>query len=203
MFLMFICVDAQKKKSSKLVRKKAAIAQSVSIPVETENWKQFVSEELGIACDFPKQPFKETIFRDEFGIQVKSSSVQIYINKNYYLIEVREYPKLFLPKASDLAEGYGEWLKTYILRNVKIRSERTFVFQKYSAVEFIYQQNPRELIIHRSIVVNQKLFQILFQLEFKKGEKVEQVLENNKERITKFFDSFKFTEEFSINPDVG
>jgi hypothetical protein len=119
------------------------------------------------------------------------------------LIEVRIYPKSFLPNQTDLAEGYGDWLKTYILKNVKIRSERTFVYRKFAAVEFTYQQNPKELIIHRSIVVNQRLFQILLQLDLKSGETAEKALESNKERITKFFDSFMFTEEVAFDSDIG
>lgn len=65
--------------------------------VEVEDWKEFESKELNLKLIFPKEPTVSVRDYKEFGnVKVKSSIIQSFINTDYYLVEVREYPPLSL-----------------------------------------------------------------------------------------------------------
>src|SRR5437868_4327342 len=84
---------------------------------ETENWQENDFKDLKIKLSFPKTPTRDEnkIVEGDGVLQVKSTVIQSYINGNYYMIEIREYPKNFLPKRSNLGESYANWFKTYML----------------------------------------------------------------------------------------
>jgi len=187
---------AQKKPKTPVRRTGRTLVKSIAPPkIETENWQEFESNELSLKLIFPKEPTLSENSYVEFGrFQVKSSIIQSYINTDYYLVEVRQYPADALPERDDLGESYGGWLKKYVLSRATIISEKTVNFGKYKLVEFVYQQSPNEVLIHRALVVGQTLYQIMVQLEIKKPDTLEQTIEKNRGKIDKFFLSFELTE---------
>jgi hypothetical protein len=193
----FSSVPAQKK-SKPVVRggKYGRLTKSVTKPkVEVENWKEFESTDLKLKLIFPKEPTESVNNFNDVGVKVKSSVIQSFINTDYYMVEVREYPPNALPERDDLIESYGAWMKTFILRDVKVISDKTFDFGQFKVVEFVYQQTANDVLIHRSMVVGQKLYQIIIQFEIKKPDTLEQTIEKNKSKIDKFFLSFELTDE--------
>jgi hypothetical protein len=197
----FNSVPAQKK--SKTIVKGGnygRIMKSVTKPkVEVENWKEFESTDLKLKLIFPKEPTESVNSFNEAGVKVKSSVIQSFINTDYYMVEVREYPPNALPERADLIQSYGAWMKTFILRDVKVISDKAFDFGQFKMVEFVYQQTANEVLIHRSMVVGQKLYQIIIQFEIKKPDTLEQTFEKNKSKIDKFFLSFELTDEQFIS----
>jgi len=188
-------VFAQKKGKTPVRNKGRTAVQSVSQPkIEVESWKEFESAGSKLKLIFPKEPTVSESQYVEFGrFEVKSVVFQSFINTDFYMVEVREYPKDVLPERNDLGESYGEWLKRFILFKVKIISEKTVNFGQYKLVEFVYQQTANEVLIHRALVVGQNLYQIIVQFEIKKPDTIEQTLEKNKSKIDKFFLSFELT----------
>jgi len=201
LLLLLICVApgilAQKTKS-KTTKRKVIRTVTVQVPKEKpeeENWQENDFKNLKIKLSFPKVPATTEIKRFEGGVlEVKSSIIQTYLNGNYYMIEVREYPKSFLPKRSDLGESYANWLKTYLLPKIAIVSEKSIDYGQYKGVEFVYTQTNKEVIVHRVFVVGDKLYQLLVQVKTVDAETVKQALEKNKDKIQKFLDSFELYE---------
>lgn len=195
-FLAGITVSAQKRTKPAVRTAGRTPVKSFSRPkIEVENWKEFKSDALNLRLMFPKEPTVSENKTPEYGrLDVKSTIIQSYINTDFYMVEVREYAEGTLPDRSDLGERYALWLKTYILSRVKILSEKTVEYGQYKQVEFVYQQMPNEVLIHRAFVVGQKLYQIIVQFEVKKPETLEQTIEKNRSKIDKFFLSFELTE---------
>jgi hypothetical protein len=192
--------DAQKKSKTTVKRVTGRTAIRTAPKVEVENWKVFESADLNLKLIFPKEPTLSVRNLVEAGeFKVKSSVVQSYINTDYYMVEVREYPEGIIPDGTNLGENYGAWLKTFILSRTNIKSERTFEFNQYKMVEFVYQQIDNEVLIHRAMVVGNKLYQIILQFEIKKPETIEQTIEKNKGKIDKFFLSFELTDDRFIS----
>jgi hypothetical protein len=118
------------------------------------------------------------------------------------MIEVREYREDVLPDKLDLAANYADWMKTFVLPDNKIISEKTYNYEFYKIVEFVYQQTQNDVLIHRSLVVGKNLYQMIIQLEIKKSENLERALSNNNEQVKRFFDSFEITENNLNNSTV-
>ena len=196
----FSSVAAQKKSKTPVKRPYRTIIKPVPKPkIEVENWKEFESADLKLKLIFPKEPTVSVNSYNEAGVKVKSSIIQSFINTDYYLVEVREYPPNELPDREDLIESYGSWMKTFILRDVNVISDKSFDFGQFKMVEFVYQQTANEVVIHRSMVVGQKLYQIIIQFEIKKPDTLEQTIEKNKSKTDKFFLSFELTDEQFIS----
>lgn len=165
--------------------------------VEVEDWKEFESKELNLKIILPKPPTVSVNTNTFEGNGVKSFVIQSYINTDYYMVEVREYPAGIIPNRTDMGENYGAWLKRFILSRVTVISEKTFDYNQYRMVEFVYQQIGSEILIHRAMVVGDRLYQFIVQFEVKKPETVEQTIQKNKGKLDKFFLSFEITgEEF-------
>ncbi len=162
--------------------------------VEVEDWKEFESTDLNLKLIFPKVPTVAVSDVTEGGrIKVKSSVIQSYINSDFYLVNVREYPPGIIPDRTDLGEGFGLWLKTFVLFDVKVISQKTFDVGRYKTVEFVYQQSETDVLVHRSLIVGNRLYQVIVQYEVKKPETVEQTIQRNKAKLDKFFLSFEIT----------
>lgn len=201
MFLAFgfQSVLAQKKPTAPK-RKLRTIIPKIPVPkIEAENWQPFEAGEDNLRILFPKEPTTSKTNYTEFGrYNVDSTVIQAYINTDYYMVEVRKYPAGTLADRTDLAESYGEWLKTFILARVKIINEKSVGFNQYKMVEFVYQQSGSEVLVHRAMVAGDHLYQLIVQYEIKKGETLEQSIEKNRPKIDKFFLSFELTgEEFT------
>jgi hypothetical protein len=184
-------------KKSKVKTRMVGRVQTVFKPkIEVEDWKEFESEDLKLKVLFPKPP---TVNKNEFvegGIrQVKSTIVQSFINSDFYMIEVREYPAGTIPESTSAGENYGAWLKRFVLARVDVKKEKIVNFGKYKMVEFVYQQSSGEVTIHYTLVIGQKLYQMIVQLEVKKPNTLEQTIEKYKSKIEKFFLSFEISEE--------
>ena len=184
-------------KKSKVKTRMVGRTQTVFKPkIEVEDWKEFESEELKLKVLFPKPP---TISKNEFvegGVrQVKSTTVQSFVNSDFYMIEVREYPAGTIPEINNAGENYGAWLRRFVLARVDVKKEKIVNFGKYKMVEFVYQQSPGEVTIHYALVVGQKLYQMIVQLEVKKPDTLEQTIEKYESKIDKFFLSFEITED--------
>lgn len=171
--------------------------------VEIENWQEFDSKTLKLKIFFPKTPKVSEQKLAEYGIDVTSTSIQTDINGMFYLLEVSEFPKNTLPKRDDLGGVYGEFIKTYVLSGSKILSEKPIDFGKNRGVEFIYQDTKTAVIIHRILVIGQKLFQMMIHLTITKSDTYQQTIDKNKERIDKFFDSLQLHEEEVIDGTVA
>jgi len=199
-FLSGAALAVAQKKTKTPVKRVTGRTISRSVPVvEVENWKEFDSKELNLKLIFPKEPTISIVNKEELGVEVKSTIIQSYINTDYYLVEVREYPEGIIPDGTDLGESYGDWLKTFILSRIKIKSERAFDYGQYRMVEFVYQQIDGEVLIHRALVVGNKLYQIILQFEIKNPDTLDQTIEKNKGRIDKFFLSFELNDEQFIS----
>ena len=199
-----ITVFGQKRSTKSTKRKLRLIIKPIPEPkIETENWKQFESAGLKFRVNLPKEPTITKTEIDEGLTKAKSTIHQTYINQIYYMLEVREYPEGFLSDRNDLSLNYGEWMKDYVLDGIKVHNERVFDFGGNLAVEFVYQQTKNDLLIHRSYVVGQKLFQQIIQLEIKKSDNMEQTVEKNKEKINKFLDSFTLIENQTDDSLIG
>ncbi len=184
--------EAQRTKKPK---PKVVSSMSVQKPkVEVENWQEFDSKTLKLKLSFPKTPDSSERKMREYEFEINSTTVQTDINDIFYLLEVREYPKNTLPKRDDLGEHYAVWMKKYILRGSKILDENPIDFGKTKGVEFIYQDSPQEVNIHRVFVVGQKLFQLMVHLKIRKPDNYSQTIEKNREKIDKFFDSLQLYE---------
>lgn len=199
-----LTVNGQRKSANSAKRKLRIITKPLPKPkVETENWKEFVSPVLKFRINLPKEPTITEIEIEEDSVKAKSTIHQTYINQIYYLVEVREYPNVFLPDRNDLSLNYGIWMKDYVLDGIKVHNERVFDFGGNLAVEFIYQQTNNDLLIHRAYVVGQKLIQQIIQLEIKKPDNLEQTIEKNKTKINKFLDSFSLIETQTNDSLIG
>ncbi len=199
-----LTVNGQRKSADSAKRKLRIITKPLPKPkVETENWKEFVSPVLKFRINLPKEPTITEIEIEEDSVKAKSTIHQTYINQIYYLVEVREYPNVFLPDRNDLSLNYGIWMKDYVLDGIKVHNERVFDFGGNLAVEFIYQQTNNDLLIHRAYVVGQKLIQQIIQLEIKKPDNLEQTIEKNKTKINKFLDSFSLIETQTNDSLIG
>jgi len=197
--LLFGSPNVFGQKTSKPVVKRKIRTLVKPIPkakVEIENWKVFDEKDLKLKIAFPKNPTM-TVSNTVLGEPeaVKSSIVQAYVNGNFYMVEVREYPENFLPDRLDLGAEYGSWLKTFILSRNKIISEKNYDYEFYKIVEFVYQQTETDVLIHRAVVVGKNLYQMIIQIEIKKNDNLEQVIAKNNEKIKKFLDSFEITEK--------
>ena len=195
---------AQKRANKSPKRKLRLITKPIPEPkIETEDWNQFQSVELKFKMVFPKEPTKTVNEIDDGLTKAKSTVYQSYINQIYYMVEVRKYPKNFLPDRDDWSLTYGEWMKEYVLEGVNVHNERVFDFGGNLAVEFVYQQTKNDLLIHRACVVGQNLYQQIIQLEIKKNDNLEQTIEKNKEKINRFLDSFHIIENQINDSSVG
>lgn len=180
------------------------IPQNPQPKIETENWQEFDSKDLKLKLSFPKTPKIDT--RKQFEMQtveVTSTTVQTDINGNFYLLEVREYPKKLIPKRNDLGESYGEWLKQYILSGSRILEEKNVEFGNAKGVEFTYQDTSTAVILHRVFVVENRLFQLMVHLKVARGETYKQAIEKNTEKINKYFDSLQLYDELVIDGSVA
>jgi len=191
-----VSVEAQKTRR-KTVR--ANIPQKQQPKVEVENWQEFDSKALKLKLSFPKKPELNEREMSEFEHDLTSTTIQVEINGVFYLLEVREYPKNTLPKRDDLGESYAAWMKKYILSRSKILDEKLIDFGRTKGVEFVYQDSPQEVNLHRVFVVGQKLYQLMVHFNIKKLDTYSQTIEKNREKIDKFFDSFHLHEEEIID----
>ena len=198
-----IDVFAQKSRTAPAKKYRTIIKLPPKPKVEVENWKIFESKELKLKMSFPKEPTISVADEVPYESEaLKSSIAQTYINGNFYMVEVREYPENLLPDKLDLSKNYGEWMKIFILPKTKIISEKTFDYEFYRIVEFTYQQTETDVLVHRALVVGKNLYQIIVQLEIKKPTGIEETRAKNEEKIKKFFDSFEITEKSLNKPDV-
>ena len=208
LFIIFLLGSSEitaQKKSRPTGRKIRSIVKPAPKPkIETEDWKEFDAKDLAIKVVFPKTP---TVTKSEYAefeeVDVKSSTLQSYVNGVFYMVEAREYPKNFLPDRYDLGADYGSWLKQYILFRNKILSEKTFSFELYKIVEFTYQQMSNDVVIHRAVVIGDNLYQLIVQIEIKKPDNLEQTIEKNKEKIGRFFDSFVITNISELDSTIS
>lgn len=204
--LVFLCPENvfSQRKSKSSVKTIGKPYKTVKPKIEAEVWKEFDAEDLKIKVSFPKEPTVSAGIMAQFDPDVlKSSIIQSYINGNFYMVEVREYPKDFLPRRNDLGANYGIWLKEYIFTNNKMLSEKIFDLGSIKAVEFIYQETDRDVLIHRAFVFEDKLIQMIMQMELKKTETLQQLIEKNKEKIGNFFDSFEISEQLIPDSITG
>ncbi len=191
-------VEAQKTK------RKTVRTNVVQKPkVEIENWQEFDSKTLKLKILFPKTPTISEKKLAEDGIDLTSTSIQTDINDMFYLLEVSVFPKNTLPKRDDLGEVYATWIKTYVLSESKILSEKTINFGKTKGIEFIYQDTKTAVIIHRILIIGQKMFQMMIHLKITKPDTYQQTIDKNKERIDKFFDSLQLHEESVVDGTVA
>lgn len=203
-FISLNSASGQRKSANSAKRPLRIITKPLPKPkTETENWKIFVSPVLKFSVNLPKEPKISETEIEEDSIKAKSTIHQTYVNQIYYLVEVREYPKGFLPDRNDLSLNYGVWMRDYALEGVKVHNERVFDFGGNLAVEFIYQQTNNDLLLHRAYVIEQKLIQQIIQLEIKKPDDLEQTIEKNKDKINKFLDSFVLIESPAKDSMVG
>lgn len=158
--------------------------------VEIENWQEFSFEENDLKVSFPKKPESSRIETIELNTPVIIYTYQSAINDSYYLINISQYPKGFLPRRSDLSESFGGWLKEFVLDQQSILGERYIDWDGYSGAEFSYRQGLDEIIIHRIFVIDQKLYQLMIHFKAKKGENLTETVNRNKTQIDKFFNSF-------------
>lgn len=194
--LSFCCpeVPAQKSKRKTAVRRPVLGKFKPYVKkVEVEDWKEFESKELNLKMVLPKPPTVSVNTNTFEGNGVKSSVIQSYINTDYYMVEVREYPAGIIPNRTDMGENYGQWLKRFILSRVTVISEKSFDYNQFKMVEFVYQQIEGEVLIHRAMVVGDRLYQFIVQFEVKKPDTVEQTIQKNKAKFDKFFLSFEIT----------
>lgn len=200
---------SQTKTKKKVIRNRRILGRMIVKPkIEQEDWQEYENAELKIKLFFPKTPTLSTQnyserYSLEAGVEVKSTVIQSYINTDFYMLEIREYPKSFLPSRTDLGENYGAWLKRYILSRTTIIRQNNLELGRFKVVEFIYQQTPAEFTIHRAFVVGQKLYQLIVQFEIKNGETLEQTLEKNKAKTDKFLSFLELGEEELIESTVG
>lgn len=190
----WIEVSAQKKPKPSGKRPTVRTFKPVVKKIEVEDWKAFESIDLNLKLIFPKAPIVAVSDVVEGGtVKVKSSVIQSYINSDFYLVNVREYPPGIIPDRTDLGESFGLWLKTFILFDVNVISEKNFDFGRYKTVEFVYQQSETDVLVHRSLVVGNRLYQIIVQFDVKTPDTVEQTIQKNKAKLDKFFLSFEIT----------
>ncbi|HEY0457945.1 MAG TPA: hypothetical protein VGC97_02265 [Pyrinomonadaceae bacterium] len=196
----FIAAQQKTKAPVKRVSGRNLIKPIPKPKVEVENWKEFEFKDLNLKLIFPKEPtVTVSNYSETSRVKVISSVIQSIINTDYYMVEVREYPAGVLPNRTDLGESYGAWLRNYVLSGVNVVGENTFNFGAYKMVEFVYQQTPNDVLIHRTMVVGTKLYQIIIQFEVRNAETFEQVIAKNKSKIDKFFLSLELTEEQFIS----
>lgn len=204
--LSVITAAAQAKPKTK--KKPVTVVTAVPKPkIEDEVWKEFGSVDSQLKISFPKVP--EVNVKGEFEyigadkLPCEVTTIQSYINENFYLVNIRRYPQGFLANRDDLAQNFGAWLKTFILRGVQVKSENMRSYGHYKMVEFVYQQTSGEVVLHRAVVIGDRLFQLMLQLNVPKPLTPEQAIEKNQERINKFFDSFQVAEETIDDRNVG
>lgn len=188
--------------AQRIKKPKPKVVGSMSVQkpkVEAENWQEFDLKKLKLKLSFPKIPTTSERKMNEYEFEITSTTAQIDINDIFYLLEVREYPKNTLPKRDDLGESYAAWMKKYILSGSKILDEKNIDFGKTKGVEFVYQDSPLEVNIHRVFVVGQKLFQLMVHLKIRKPDTYSQTIEKNREKIDKFVDSLQLYEEEIID----
>ena len=158
--------------------------------IEIENWQEFSFEENDFKINFPKTPETNRLETKELDTPVTLYTYQAAINDSYFLVNISQYPKDFLPRRNDLGEHFGSWLKEFILDEQSILGERYLDWDGYSGAEFVYRQGTDEIIIHRIYVIDQKLCQLMIHLKANKGETLPETVNRNKTQIDKFFDSF-------------
>jgi hypothetical protein len=192
-----IAVPAQKKSKTSGKRPTFRTLTKPTVKkVEVENWKEYEFKDLTLKLVLPKEPTVSVSNNTEGRqVKVKASVIQSYINTDYYMVNVREYPPGIIPDRTDMGASYGFWLKTYVLSRVSIISEKSFDYNRYKMIEFVYQQMENELIVHRVMVVGDKLYQFIVQFEVKKPDTIEQTIQKNKSKLDKFFLSFELTDE--------
>lgn len=205
--ILLICstnVLGQTKSTTEPKRKLRLIVKPTPKPkVEAEIWKEFQSKEISIKASFPKTP---TVTKNAYNdglVDVKSTVIQAYLNQNFYMVEVREYPPNFLPKDENWTETFGEWFRNYILEGNKVYQEGIFDFGNHKVAEFVYQQTEKDILAHRALVIGQKLYQQIIQLEIKNSDSLQQTIEKNKEKIDKFFGSLVISEEIVTDKTTG
>ncbi len=204
--LTFCSINAFGQKGSKPVAKKRLRTLVQPLPkakIEIENWKVFEGKDLHLKMSFPKEPTVTVTDKVSYeSAAVNSAIVQTYINGTFYMVEVREYPENLLPDRVDLSKSYGNWMKTFILNDIKLIGEKTYDYEIYKVVEFTYQQTETDVLIHRAVVIGKNLYQMIVQLEIKKPDNREQAIAKNAERIKMFFDSFEITEKSFNNSTI-
>lgn len=204
--LPVISVSAQTK--SKTKKKIVTLVLPTSPPkIEEEVWREFSDGESQLRVFFPKAPDVtikgeyEHVGAEKLPCEVRTMAA--YINANFYLVNIRRYPQGFLAKRDDLAQNFGAWLKAYILRGVEVKSETLRSYGRYKMVEFVYQQTSGEVVLHRAVVIGDRLYQLMLQLNVPKSLTPEQAIEKNHDRIGRFFDSFQVIEETVTDRTVG
>ena len=174
---------------------------------EEEHWSEFVRTDSALIVSFPKAPEvvigNDIEYTSQMLVRFEMITLQAYINQTFYMVNIRKYPKNFLGKRTDLAENFGGYLRDYILKGIEIMSETDFSYGRYKMVEFVYRPPSGELVIHRAVVIGDRLFQLLVQMDKDKSLTPFKMIEKNNVKIKKFFDSFRVTEENKIDSTVG
>ncbi len=159
-----------------------------------ENWQDFQQDTFTLTVAFPKQPDvssrSDVDYTEQGLVPIEITTVETYLNKTYYLVNVRSYPEGFLGKRTDLAANFGAWLKLGILRGISVLGERQVYYDKYLMLEFLYRPSDREIIVHRCVVIGDRLYQMLIQFPTDPKISPEKAVENNASQIRRFFDSF-------------
>jgi hypothetical protein len=208
--LSFVVVgSAQKKSAAKSAPKtrfpKNFVYHKLPVPpkaIKPENWTVFSSISAKFKISFPKPPEESSKMGSDFGITYSAYNAQSYINGNYYLVNMYEYPRDFLPKKSDLGETYSAWLAKNILKVDSIIAVKKIGYGGYSGYEFTYKQAD-DVVILRTVVVGQNLYQLVLNLEPKEKETYDKTIERNREKIDKFFDSFTLVDAVYVDPNAG
>lgn len=165
--------------------------------IELENWQEFSFEENSFKISFPKKPETNRLETEELNTPVTVYTYQAAINNSYFLVNISQYPKNFLPRRKDLGEDFGSWLKEFILDEQSILGERYIDWDSYLGAEFVYRQGIDEIIIHRIYVIDEKLCQLMVHLKANKSEKLPETVNRNKKQVDIFFDSFTITKSTS------
>jgi hypothetical protein len=208
-FAMLSATMAQKKTVAKPAGKARPKGYVFKRPVPSpkviveENWQEFSAAGNKFKVSFPKFPEESQKQRLEYGTSVNIFFYQTYVNGNFYLVNVFEYPKDFLPNRSDMDENYAAWMAQNIIKVDNVLGVKKIGYDRFTGYEFLYRQGP-DLVLHRAIVVGMRLYQLVIYMEADDKEVNDKVLERNKEKIDKFFGSFKLLEiPLDYDPTAG
>lgn len=196
LFALTAATDALSQAKKKPERQAPTTSKSVFAGEKyvAENWQDFQQDAFKLTVAFPKKPdvsAKSDVDYTEQGfVPIQVTTVETYLNKTYYLVNVRSYPEGFLGKRTDLAANFGAWLKLGILRGIPVLGERQIAYDKYLMLEFLYRPSEREIVVHRCVVIGDRLYQMLIQFPIDPKITPEKAVENNASQIRRFFDSF-------------
>lgn len=190
-------VDAQAKKPVDRQTGKTSKTIFLGEKAAQEDWQDFRNVEFSLTTSFPKKPDvssrSDVELTEQGPVPIEITTIETYLNTTYYLVNVRSYPVGFLGKRTDLAANFGAWLEAGILRGVPILGARAIPFDKYLMLEFLYRPSVGELVVHRFVVIGDRLYQVLVQFPMDPKVSPEKAVETKAAQIKHFFDSFHVT----------